>query len=83
MQLQLNSAIVDADPTNRQEMVNVLSGHGVNVVAEMASVDQLTVLLGRSDPPQLVVVNLDPNASDTLKKIGPLPRQFPAESVFS
>ena len=82
MYVQLNCAIVDADANNRQELTNFLGQFGVNVVAQAATADALTPLLGRQDAPQLVIVNLDPNANDTLRKIGTLPRQFGAISFF-
>jgi pilus assembly protein CpaE len=39
-------------------------------------------MLGRSEAPQLVIINLDPNAGDTLKRVGHFPRQFPGTSFF-
>src|SRR5438477_2915452 len=82
MYIQLNSAIIDADTNNRQELANFLGQFGMNVVAQAGTPDALTALLTRPDAPQLVVVNLDPNAYETLKKIGSLPRQFPGVSFF-
>jgi pilus assembly protein CpaE len=54
----------------------------VHLSAQFASCESLTGLLGRSDAPQLVIVNLDPGAQDNLKKISTLPRQFPNTSFF-
>ncbi len=82
MYVQLNCAIIDPDTTNRQEMANFLGQFGVNVVAQANGVDALTSLLGRQDAPQLVVVNLDPNAAEALRKLGNLPRQHPSVSFF-
>jgi pilus assembly protein CpaE len=82
MYVQLNAAIIDADATNRQELANFLSTFGVHLSAQFASCESLTGLLGRSDAPQLVIVNLDPGAQDNLKKISTLPRQFPNTSFF-
>ena len=82
MYVQLNCAIVDADAANRQELTNFLGQFGVNVVAQAATAESLVPLLGRQDAPQLVIVNLDPNASETLKKVGTLPRQFGGVSFF-
>ena len=45
--------------------------------------EQLASLLGRQDAPQLVIINLDPNAEEVLKKMGHLPRQFPTTSFFT
>jgi pilus assembly protein CpaE len=82
MFIQLNSVVVDADATNRQEMANFLANFGVQVVAQLPSAEPLPAILGRSDAPQLVVVNLDPNPQENLKKIGVLVRQFNNISFF-
>jgi len=83
MFVQLSCAIVDADQGNRQELAVFLSQFGVNVVAQAPTVDGLAGLLQKQDAPQLVIVNLDPNAQDNLKKMEPLPRQFPTVSFFA
>ena len=83
MYVQLSCAIIDADANNRQELAGFLATFGVAVVAQAASTDGLAALLQRSDAPQLVVVNLDPNALENLKKMETLPRQFPAVSFFA
>jgi len=82
MYVQLTSVIVDADAANRQELAMFLGQNGVSVVAQLPSVDQLSTVLGRADAPQLCVVNLDPNASDSLKRLGGLPRQYHNVSFF-
>jgi pilus assembly protein CpaE len=82
MYVQLNCAIVDADATNRQEMAGFLGQFGVNVVASTGTLEELNPLLGRADAPQLVIVNLDPTPHEMLKKISPLPRQYPGVSFF-
>ena len=82
MYVQLNAAIIDSDPTNRQELANFLGSFGVHLIAQFATTEALTGLLQRSDAPQLVIVNLDPGAHDNLKNITHLPRQFPNTSFF-
>src|SRR5215212_308331 len=82
MFVQLNCAIVDADAGNRQELAQFLARFGIPVISQLANVDGLAGLLGRSDAPQLVVVNLDPNAPQTLRQMGHLPRQYPQVSFF-
>ncbi|MDB5323949.1 MAG: hypothetical protein JWN40_5580, partial [Phycisphaerales bacterium] len=74
MFVQLNAIVIDADPTNRSEMSAFLTQHGVHVVQQLPSVETLTTVLQRSDAAQLVVVNLDPNAPEMLKRMGGLPR---------
>jgi pilus assembly protein CpaE len=83
MFVQLNAVIIDSDDTNRQELAHFLTGFGVNLIGQYQAPDPLAAMLGRADAPQLVIVNLDPNASDNLKKIGHLPRQFPNISFFA
>ena len=82
MYVQLNCAIIDADPGNLTELTAFLGQFGVNVVAALPSADKLPPVLGKQDAPQLVIVNLDPNSHETLKRIATLPRQYPAVSFF-
>ena len=82
MYVQLNCVTVDANPENRQELATFLNGFGVNVLAQLPGPDGLPQLLGRPDAAQLVIINLDPGAHESLKRIGHLPRQFPATSFF-
>jgi pilus assembly protein CpaE len=82
MFVQINCVIVDADVTNRQELATFLARHGVQTTAQLPSVEPLAALLARSDAPQLVIVNLDPGAQESLHKIGSLPRQHPTINFF-
>lgn len=82
MYVQLNCAIVDADENNRQELAGFLERFGIRIVAQMSTPDALPAMLGQPDGPQLVVINLDPNAPETLKRVGHYPRQYPAVSFF-
>lgn len=82
MYIQLNSIIVDADTANREELTNFFGRYGVNIVGQYPTAEHLPTLLSRSDAPQLVVINLDPTAPETLKKVGHLPRQFPNTSFL-
>ena len=82
MHVQLNCVIVDGDDANRQEMASFLTTFGITVMHQMSNPEGLEALLNRSDAPQVVVVNLDPGASDSLRRIGHLPRQFHNVSFF-
>jgi pilus assembly protein CpaE len=82
MYVQLNCAIVDPDEANRQELAAFLTQYGVSIVAQAAGVEGLAGVLDRSDAPQLVIVDLDPSAPENLRKLGQMPRQFPAVSFF-
>src|ERR1041384_716567 len=76
MYIQLNSVIVDGDTTNRHELATFMAQFGVVPIAQLPNVEGLPALLSRPDAPQLVVFNLDPGASENIKKLGNLPRQF-------
>jgi pilus assembly protein CpaE len=82
MYVQMNCAIVDADENNRSELAGFLERFGIVVSAQVPTPDSLPALLGRTDAPQLVIINLDPNAHDTLKRVGHFPRQYPGVSFF-
>ena len=82
MFVQLHCVVVDSDVSNRQEMANFLSNHGVNVVAQLPTAEQLSTVLVRREAAQLVVINLDPNPQESLKRVGQLVRQFPNTSFF-
>jgi len=82
MFVQLNAIVIDADPTNRSEMSAFLTQHGIHVSQQLPAADTLQTALQRSDAAQLVVLNLDPNPAEALKRVGHLPRQFPAVSFF-
>jgi pilus assembly protein CpaE len=78
----LNCIVIDADATNRNELANFLTQYGANVVGQFGTIDALPAQLSRPDPPQLVLINLDPGAQESLKKISHLPRQYPLISFF-
>jgi pilus assembly protein CpaE len=82
MYVTLSCAVVDADPNNRQELAGFLTRFGVQCTAQFAAVEPLNAFLTRGDLPQLVVINLDPGAHDTLMKAAALPRLFPNVSFF-
>jgi pilus assembly protein CpaE len=82
MNVQVNAIIVDSDAQNRQELIAFLANYGVQVVHHAANADAISSMLGRADSPQLVIVNIDPNASENLRRCGHLPRQFPHTSFF-
>src|SRR5437016_3041140 len=81
MLVNLNCIVIDADATNRQEMSNFLANFSVHVIAQLQNIEQLPPVL-RGETPQLVVVNLDPNPHENLKKVAALVRQQPSISFF-
>ncbi|HZL35428.1 MAG TPA: AAA family ATPase [Tepidisphaeraceae bacterium] len=82
MYVPLNCVIIDSDPSNRQELAVFLARFGVQVVAQLAGIESLPGMLNRADAPQLVIVNLDPDPGETLRRVGHLPRQFNQISFF-
>lgn len=82
MYVSLTCAIIDADAENRTELSGFLTRLGVQPMAALPSVDELPDMLSRPQAPQLIIINLDPRAHETLKKISHLPRQFPNASFF-
>jgi pilus assembly protein CpaE len=54
----------------------------VTPVAACANTEQLAAHLGKTERPQLVIVNLDPGAGENLQHIAPLVRQFPEIAFF-
>jgi pilus assembly protein CpaE len=82
MYVSLSCVIIDADEGNRQELAGFLTRLGVQPVALLPNVDTLAAMLSKPDAPQLVVINLDPAAQETLSKIAALPRKFASISFF-
>jgi pilus assembly protein CpaE len=82
MYQQLTCVLVDPDSSNRQELAGYLARFGVTTTGQCPHPDNLPNMLSRQDPPQLVIVNLDPAAHETLKRVGELPRKFPNVSFF-
>ena len=82
MFIQLTCVIVDADENNRHELGHFLSGHGIVPLASYANAEQLAAHLGKTEKPQLVIINVDPGAMDNLRQVAPLIRQFPEVSFF-
>jgi pilus assembly protein CpaE len=83
MFIQLNAIIVDADTSNREELASYLRESGLNITASLGSVEDLRTLLMRREAPQVVLINLDPQASLTLESCDPLPRSYPQTAFFA
>lgn len=82
MLVQLPAAVVDADPANLDEMSAFLARVGVAVVARLSAVEQLGAALSAQRPPQLVVVNLDPEPHQMLTRLSPLLQRHPEVDFF-
>ena len=82
MFIQLSAYIVDPDSENRQELADFLHGLGVTITQQLDTPEQLDGALSRSEPPQIVIVNLDPGAGESLRLIEDLPAKHPNVSFF-
>jgi len=82
MYVPMNCVIVDADTANREELASFLTHFGAQPMAQYGTPEPLAAMLSRPDAPMLAIVNLDPNPHEMLRKIGHLPRQFPAVNFF-
>ncbi len=82
MFVRMNCVVVDADASNRSELGSFLAEHGLTVSSMLPTLERLPALLRQSDAPRLVVVNLDPNAHETLRALGPLVAQHPQTNFF-
>ncbi len=82
MFIQINAVIVDPDAANRRELAHALGEYGISVLNQFANVDEFSTYLHRSEPPQVALINLDPNATDTLEALGTMPRQYPTTAFF-
>lgn len=82
MYIALSSVIMDADAANGMEMAEFLCARGVQVIAQVPSLDQLAGLLQRDEVPQVAVVNLDPNPQEMLRRLAPLIREKPQVAFF-
>ncbi len=82
MFFQLTCAIVDGDDNNRGEMVQFLAGQGMTPMASLPTIDQLGQFLSKQEKPQLAIVNLDPGATDQLRALAPLIKNFPDTTFF-
>jgi pilus assembly protein CpaE len=80
--VRLNTVLVDADAANLQELSSFLTEHGATVVAALPGADRLGPFLRQGEPPQLVIVNLDPHAHEALRTVGALIGEFPSVSFF-
>ena len=83
MFIQLNAIIVDADTSNRDELAAYLRECGMSVTASCANAEELRTLLQRKESPQVVLINLDPQAFATLESCDPLPRSYPQTAFFA
>ncbi len=78
----LSCVIIDSDSANRQELALHLSKYGVAATGQFADTEHLSHVLARGDGPQLVIVNIDPNPAEMLKRIAEFPRKFPHVNFF-
>ena len=83
MFIQLSAIIVDQDPTNRDELAAFLRSRGLTIAASLSGIEDLRASLQRMDTPQVVIVNLDPQATTILAAMEPLPRTYTQAAFFA
>ena len=83
MFIQLSAVIVDPDQQNRQELAGVLADFGLTVVGQHDTVAAAQAALDNGDAPQVVLVNLDPDAGESLSAMQHLPRAHPQVAFFA
>ncbi|HEV2296442.1 MAG TPA: AAA family ATPase [Tepidisphaeraceae bacterium] len=84
MFVPFTAVVVDVDPVSRQEIFRALGASGVAVASQLDTLDPLPAMLGRNPaPPQLVIVNLDSNAREVLRRVSSLVRKFPAMHLIA
>ncbi len=83
MFIQLSAYIVDSDQQNREELAQVLAGFGLTVVGQASDVATMQAALDGGEKPQVVLVNLDPDAADMLLSMQHLPRSHPQVAFFA
>ena len=79
----ISAILVDADPANRDDVAQVLASRGVTVAAQLDHLDQLQTTLARSASSPLVIVNLEPEPREALRRLGSIIRKFPAAGFIA
>lgn len=82
MYVSLTCAIIDGDAQNRTELAAFLTRLGVQPVAQLPDIENVSAMLSTPNAPQLIIINLDPGAHESLVKVSHLPRQYPNVSFF-
>ena len=83
MIVNVSAVVVDADPQDLSEMSAFLSRLGVDVVAQLETLDSLPPALAGSTPPELVVVKLDPDPHASVQRLEPLIASSPGTHFFA
>ena len=83
MSAAIAAFLVDADPANRNDVAQVLEAAGIAVAAQLDHVEQLSATLGRSATSALVIVNLEPEPRETLRRLSSIMRKFPTASFIT
>ena len=78
----ISAILLDADPANRDDVAQILATRGVTVAAQLDHLDQLSPTLARAGSP-LVIVNLEPEPRETLRRLGSINRKFPTASFIT
>ena len=83
MSTVISAILVDADPANRDVVAQVLAIRGVTVAAQLDQIDQLSATLARTATSAVVIVNLEPDPRETLRRLSSFIRKFPSASFIA
>ena len=83
MPADVTAILVDADPSNRQDVAQVLASAGVGITAQLDDVEQLAAALARGGgAAHLVVVSLEPQPRERLRRLNAIIGKNPATSFI-
>lgn len=83
MLVPVTALIVDPDASIREDVARVLSGQGVALAGQIDDIEQLPAMLARTSPPRVVIVNLDADPRNLLRRIDSLISRHPAVRFFA
>ncbi|MDQ3439155.1 MAG: AAA family ATPase, partial [Planctomycetota bacterium] len=83
MSAAFTAILVDADPANRDDVAQVLGSAGVAIAVKLDHVDELSATLRRNTTSCLVIVNLEPEPRETVRRLGSIIHKFPAASFVA
>ncbi len=80
MIVPFTAVLVALEPSNRRDVAQALSAAGVVLAAQIDTIDELPGVLSRSavSPPRVVIVSLEADPRETLRRTSSLVRKFPA-----
>src|SRR5687768_7395169 len=79
----ISCVIVDPDAANRQELASFLQANGISAITQLQRLELLEpALASATEPPKLVIVHIDPDPQDNLRRVAPLIRRYQQQTSF-